>query len=181
MKYTAEQYGGLHVLVNAAAWVAFAPIEDMDYKAHWKKTILGELDIVFLACKAAWPHLKASGGGSIINFGSANAHEALQVLGALAHSATKGAVLAMTRQLAMEGGPHGIRANTISLGLVVTAATRPRLESAPGFEEAEIGRTMLRRLGTPEDIAWCATYLASDESSWVTASDQKVEGGATSW
>lgn len=181
MSRTVERHGGLHILLNAAAWIAFEFIEDMDYEAHWKRTIVGELDIVFLACKAAWPHLKASAGGSIINFGSANAHEALQVLGALAHSATKGAVLAMTRQLAMEGGPHGIRANTISLGLVVTAATRPRLESAPGFEEAEIGRTMLRRLGTPEDIAWCATYLASDESSWVTASDQKVEGGATSW
>jgi NAD(P)-dependent dehydrogenase (short-subunit alcohol dehydrogenase family) len=181
MQHTVERHGGLHVLVNAAAWVAFAPIEDMDYEAHWKKTIVGELDIVFLACKAAWPHLKASGGGSIINFSSANAHEALQVPGALAHSATKGAVLAMTRQLAMEGGPHRIRANTISPGLVVTAANRPRLESVPGFKEAEVGRTMLRRLGTPEDIAWCATFLASDESSWVTASDYKVEGGATSW
>ena len=181
VRRTVEQHGGLHILVNAAAWAAFAPIEDLDYEAHWKKTIVGELDIVFLACKAAWPHLKASGGGSIINFGSANAHVALQVPGALAHSATKGAVLAMTRQLAMEGGPHHIRANTISPGLVVTAATKPRLDSVPGFEEAEIGKTMLRRLGTPEDIACCATYLASDDSSWVTASDYKVDGGATSW
>jgi NAD(P)-dependent dehydrogenase (short-subunit alcohol dehydrogenase family) len=181
VRHTVERYGGLHVLLNAAAWVAFRPIEDMDYEAHWKKAIVGELDIVFLACKAAWPHLKASGGGSIINFGSANAHEALRVPGAFAHSATKGGVLAMTRQLAMEGGPYGIRANTISPGLVETAATRPRLDGVPGFKEAELSRMMLPRLGTPEDIAWCATFLASDESSWVTASDYKVDGGATSW
>jgi NAD(P)-dependent dehydrogenase (short-subunit alcohol dehydrogenase family) len=57
MRRTVERHGGLHVLVNAAAWVAFAPIEELDYEAHWKKTIVGELDIVFLACEAAWPHL----------------------------------------------------------------------------------------------------------------------------
>jgi NAD(P)-dependent dehydrogenase (short-subunit alcohol dehydrogenase family) len=181
MTHAIERYGGLHVLVNAAAWVAFAPIESMDYAAHWKKTMVGELDIVYLACKAAWPYLKASGGGSIINFASSNAHEALRVPGALAHSATKGAVLAMTRQLAAEGGPHRIRANTISPGLVMTAATKPRLDTVPGFREAELSRMMLPRPGTPEDIAFCATFLASDESSWVTASDYKVDGGATSW
>jgi NAD(P)-dependent dehydrogenase (short-subunit alcohol dehydrogenase family) len=176
-----ERYGGLHVLLNAAARIAFKPIDDLDYEADWRTTIVGELDIVFLACKAAWPHLKASGGGSIINFGSANAHEALRVPGALAHSATKGGVLAMTRQLAMEGGPHSIRANTISPGLIETAATKPRLDGVPGFKEAELGRMMLPRVGMPEDVAFCATFLASDESSWVTASDFKVDGGATSW
>lgn len=180
MALAVERHGGLHVLVNAAAWVSFAFIEDLDYETQWRTTIVGELDIVFLACKAAWPHLKASGGGSIINFASANAHEALQGSGGLAHCATKGAVLAMTRQLAMEGGPHNIRANTISPALIVTAATRPRLEQ-PGFTDAMLAKMMLPRLGTPDDIAWCATFLASDESSWVTASDYRVDGGATSW
>jgi NAD(P)-dependent dehydrogenase (short-subunit alcohol dehydrogenase family) len=75
MAHTAERHGGLHILANAAAWVAFRPIGEMEYEAHWRKTLVGELDIVFLACKAAWPHLKASGGGSIINFASANAHK----------------------------------------------------------------------------------------------------------
>ena len=153
----------------------------MDYEAHWKRTIVGELDIVFLACKAAWPHMKASGGGSIINFSSANAYEALQASGALAHCATKGGVLAMTRQLAMEGGQHNIRANTICPALIVTSATKPRLDHEPGFREIVAAKMMLPRLGTPEDIAYCATFLASDESSWVTASDYKVDGGATSW
>ena len=87
------------------------------------------------------------------------------------------AAAAMTRQLAMEGAPHGIRANTISPGLIVTGATRPVLEQQ-GFKENVFAKLMLKRLGQPEDIAWCAVFLASDESSWITAADFSVDGGA---
>jgi NAD(P)-dependent dehydrogenase (short-subunit alcohol dehydrogenase family) len=172
--------GGIDILVNAAAWGAFEFVEQMDYLTQWKTTLTGEIDVVFLACQAAWPHLKQR-GGSIINFASANAHEALSGSGALAHCAGKGAVLAMTRQLAMEGGPHGIRANTISPALVVTGATKPRLDNEPGFKETVLSKMMIGRLGTPDDIAWCATYLASDEAGWVTAADFRLDGGATAW
>src|SRR5712672_136925 len=68
---TVRRYGGVDILVNAAAWGAFAPIEAMDYERDWRKTLTGELDVVFLACKAIWPHLIRRGGGSIINFASA--------------------------------------------------------------------------------------------------------------
>ena len=176
--HTVERHGGIDILVNAAAWGAFAPIESMDYERDWRKTLTGELDVVFLACKAVWPHLIRRGGGSIINFASANAHVTLSGSPALAHCAGKGGVLAMTRQLAAEGGPHGIRANTISPALVVTGATRPVLEK-PGFLEAVMTKSMIKRLGQPEDIAWCATYLASDEATWVTAADFCIDGGAT--
>jgi NAD(P)-dependent dehydrogenase (short-subunit alcohol dehydrogenase family) len=176
--HAVERLGGIDILVNAAAWGAFAPIEAMDYERDWRRTLVCELDIVFLACKAVWPHLIARGGGSIINFASANAHVTLQGSPALAHCAGKGGVLAMTRQLAAEGAPHGIRANTISPALVVTAATRPVIEQ-PGFLQNVLAKSMLKRLGTPEDIAWCATYLASDESTWVTAADFCIDGGAT--
>ncbi len=181
MTSTYEKYGGIHVLLNAAAKICFEFIEDMDYEMHWKKTIVGELDIVFLACKAAWPYMKASGRSSIINFSSVNAYETLPGSGALAHCATKGAVLAMTRQLALEGAPHGIRANTICPALIVTSETKPRLDNEPGFREAVESRMMVGRLGTPDDIAYCATFLASDESGFVTASDYKVDGGVTAW
>jgi len=97
---------------------------------------------------------------------------------AVAHCAGKGGVLAMTRQLAAEGAPHGIRANTISPALVVTGATKPVLEQ-PGFLENVLAKSMIQRLGQPEDIAWCAVYLASDESTWVTAADFCIDGGAT--
>jgi NAD(P)-dependent dehydrogenase (short-subunit alcohol dehydrogenase family) len=176
---TVERYAGIDILLNAAAFGAFAWIQDMDYATQWKATLAGELDVVFLACKAAWPHLISRGGGSIINFASANAYVALPGSPALAHCAGKGGVLAMTRQLALEGAPHGIRANTISPGLIVTGATRPVLDSVPGFEATVMSKMMLKRLGQPEDVAWCATYLASDESSWVTGADFSVDGGAT--
>jgi NAD(P)-dependent dehydrogenase (short-subunit alcohol dehydrogenase family) len=175
---TVARLGGIDILLNAAAWGAFVPIESMDYERDWRRTLVCELDIVFLACKAAWPHMVTRGGGSIINFASANAHTTLPGSPALAHCAGKGGVLAMTRQLAAEGAPHGIRANTISPALVVTAATRPVIQQ-PGFLENVMAKSMLKRLGTPEDIAWCATYLASDESSWVTAADFSIDGGAT--
>lgn len=175
--HAVARFGGLDILVNAAAWGAFKPIMDMDYERDWRATLTGELDLVFLACKAAWPHLIARGGGSIINFASANAHTTLVGSPALAHCAGKGGVLAMTRQLAAEGAPHRIRANTISPGLVVTDATRPVLE-LPGFLDNVMAKSMLKTLGQPEDIAWCATYLASDESRWVTAADINVDGGA---
>jgi NAD(P)-dependent dehydrogenase (short-subunit alcohol dehydrogenase family) len=176
---TIESYGQLDVLVNAAAFGAFAWIHEMDYWTQWKATLAGELDVVFLACKAAWPHLTRR-GGSIINFASANAYVALEGSPALAHCAGKGGVLAMTRQLAMEGAPHGLRANTISPAMVVTGATKPVL-ALPGFEANVMKKLMLKRLGTPEDIAWMATFLASDESTWITAADFAVDGGATAW
>jgi NAD(P)-dependent dehydrogenase (short-subunit alcohol dehydrogenase family) len=181
MQAAQSAFGGIDILVNAAAFGAFAWIGQMDYRQHWQRTLTGELDVVFLACQAAWPHFIARGGGSIINFASANAHMALNGSPALAHCAGKGGVLAMTRQLAMEGAPHGIRANTISPALVVTAATRPVLDHQPGFRDSVMQKLMIKRLGTPDDIAWCATFLAADESSWVTAADFRIDGGATAW
>ncbi|TAK54465.1 MAG: SDR family oxidoreductase [Gammaproteobacteria bacterium] len=177
---TVARFGCIDILVNAAAWAAFAPIESMDYEREWQPTLRAELDTVFLLCQAAWPQLKASGRASIVNFASANAHGVMQGSAAIAHCAGKGGILAMTRQLAMEGAPFGIRANTISPGLVVTAATRPVLAD-PVFHARALAKHMVNRLGTPEDIAWCATYLAADESAWVTAADFPIDGGTTKW
>jgi NAD(P)-dependent dehydrogenase (short-subunit alcohol dehydrogenase family) len=172
-----RELGGIDILVNAAAWAAFKPIMQMEFEPDWRRTLSCELDVVFLACQAVWPHMQANGGGSIINFASVNAYGTLPGSPALAHCAGKGGVLAMTRQLAAEGAPHNIRANSISPALVVTSATRPAIEQ-PGFLENVMAQSMLKRLGRPEDIGWCAVYLASDESSWVTAADFAVDGGA---
>lgn len=177
--FAIETHGRLDILLNAAATAVFAWIEEMTL-ADWKKTLQGELDVVFLACKEAWPHLKQSGAASIINFASANAYMALDGSPALAHCAGKGGVLAMTRQLAMEGGPHNIRANTISPGLIVTPATSPVIAD-PKFLERVLTKKMIKRVGQPKDIAMCAIYLASDEAGWVTASDVSIDGGATAW
>ncbi|MDE2437059.1 MAG: SDR family oxidoreductase [Sphingomonadales bacterium] len=179
-----DEHGRIDALVNAAAFAVFAWIEDLSY-ADWRKTLTGELDIVFLTTRAAWPWLKASGqmgkGPSVINFASANARHALEGSPALAHCAGKGGVLAMTRQLAMEGAPHGIRANTIAPGFIKTAATAAHLAADPGFEQQVLAKNMLKRLGEPEDIAWCAVWLASDEARYVTGADVPVDAGATAW
>jgi len=179
VEFAVAIHGRLDILVNAGATAVFAWIEEMSL-ADWRKTLQGELDVVFLACKEAWPHLKRSGAASIINFASANAYMALDGSPALAHCAGKGGVLAMTRQLAMEGGPHNIRANTISPGLIVTPATSPVIADAK-FLERVLAKKMIKRVGQPKDIALCALYLASDESGWVTASDFSIDGGATAW
>lgn len=173
---TAQKYGGIDVLVNAAATAIFAPIDEMTF-ADWKYTLAGELDVVFLATRAVWPHMRAHGGGSIVNFASANAYVTLKGSFAAAHCAGKGGVLAMTRQLAAEGGPHGIRANTISPGPILTAATRD-VFTAPHRVGPVMDGLMIKRLGRPDDIAYAALFLASDESGFVTATDLRVDGGA---
>jgi NAD(P)-dependent dehydrogenase (short-subunit alcohol dehydrogenase family) len=117
--------GTVQILVNAAAVVAFAPIEAMSF-ADWRRTLAGELDTVFLVTRAMWT-LMTGAGGSIVNFSSANAHVALVGLPAIAHCAGKGGVLAMTRQMAMEGGRHGIRANSIAPGFTLTEETERHL------------------------------------------------------
>jgi NAD(P)-dependent dehydrogenase (short-subunit alcohol dehydrogenase family) len=170
----------IDILVNAAAFATFKWIEALSY-AEWRSTLTGELDIVFLVTRAAWPLLKASGQASIINFSSANAYHALEGSPALAHTAGKGGVLAMTRQLAMEGAPHGIRANSIAPGFIRTAATAAHLASDPGFETQVLAKNMIKRLGQPEDIAHCAVWLASDEAGYVTGADISIDGGATAW
>lgn len=174
------EHGRIDVLVNAAAFAVFEWIEKLTYD-DWKRTLTGELDIVFLPTRAAWPGLKASGAASIINFASANAVHALEGSPALAHCAGKGGVLAMTRQLAMEGAPHNIRANTISPGFIRTAATQRHLDFDPAMEQQVLAKNMLKRLGEPQDIAHCALWLASDEARYVTAADISVDAGATAW
>lgn len=180
MAAISAEHDRIDILVNAAATAVFKWIEELSY-AEWRGTIIAEIDSVFLVTRAAWPLLKASGSASIINFASANAYHALDGSPALAHIAGKGGVLAMTRQLAMEGAPHGIRANSISPGFIQTAATNRHLDTDPGFAAKVLAKNMIKRLGTPDDIAHCAVWLASDEAGYVTGADIAVDAGATAW
>ena len=180
VKAVKERVNSVEILVNAAAYAVFGWLEDLSYK-DWKQTLTSELDIVFLITKAIWPDMKSAESASIINFASVNAYHALEGSPALAHCAGKGGVLAMTRQLAMEGAPHGIRANTISPGFILTEATQRHLEQDPSLKQKVLAKNMVQRLGTPEDIAWLVVYLASDEASYVTGADFSVDAGATAW
>jgi NAD(P)-dependent dehydrogenase (short-subunit alcohol dehydrogenase family) len=175
--YAAAKHGRIDVLLNAAAIPPhMAKIAEVDYEKQWLPTMTGEVDIVVLACKAAWPHMLASGNASIINFASVSAYRASMNFGMGPHCAGKAAVLAVTRQMAVEGGPR-IRANTIAPGMVVTPATQSAGATEGKIREAILARVPMGRLGSPDDIAWCAVFLASDESSWVTGADFSVDGG----
>ncbi|MEV6160727.1 SDR family oxidoreductase [Streptomyces sp. NPDC052052] len=172
------RYGRIDALVTAGAIAPhMATAAEMDYDAQWTPTMRGEVDVVFLPVRAAWPHLEASGGGSIVNFASVNAFRGSGNFGMVAHCAGKAAVLGMTRQLAVEGGPAGIRANTISPGMVRTPATETAGAHEGAKREALLARIPLGRVGRPEDIAWCAVYLVSDEAAWVTGGNFPVDGG----
>jgi NAD(P)-dependent dehydrogenase (short-subunit alcohol dehydrogenase family) len=121
-----DTFGGVDVLYNNAATAHFNSVAEMTF-TEWEETIAGELHLVFHVCTAAWLHLIARGGGSIISTASVAGHRGSAINGILAHSAGKGGLIAMSRQLAAEGGPHGIRSNTISPGIVVSPATESRL------------------------------------------------------
>ncbi|CAH2404131.1 SDR family NAD(P)-dependent oxidoreductase [Mesorhizobium escarrei] len=180
MAHVVEKHGGIDTLVTAAGFVEFASVPEMTLE-QWHRTLKGELDIVFLPVRAAWPHMIGRGGGSIINFGSISAWGATRSMGAVAHSTGKGGVVSMTRQMAYEGAPHKIRANSVSPGIIHTPAAQFAFDNLPGFEDGMRANTMLGRHGKPEDVAWGIVYLASDEASWVTGVDLKIDGGLTAW
>jgi NAD(P)-dependent dehydrogenase (short-subunit alcohol dehydrogenase family) len=176
--FAVKSSGRIDVIFNNAAKAHFNWIENISDE-EWDLNRREEVDLVFYLTRAAWPHLKAS-GGTIVNMASLNASLSFKNLGSLAHSTAKAGVIAMTRQLAMEGRQYGIRANSISPGLIETSQTREQLKD-PDWASAMLGKTLLGRLGKPEEVAKVACFLASGDSSYVTGVDIVVDGGMKVW
>ncbi len=173
------RHGRIDVLYNNASRPKFGPFAEMS-DSDYLFTIQNELHLVWHACQSAWPHLAAS-RGAIVNIGSGAGIQGARALPQAAHSAAKGAVIALTRQLAAEGMAVGIRVNCVSPGVM---ATPPVLAMFEEFGDQApvrpiVERTIDGRPGDPQAVAYAGLYLASDEAKWVTASHLIVDGGAS--
>lgn len=142
--------------------------------AEWVQIREVNLDGVVRIARDGLPLLTASGRGSLINIASIMGHRGLRQLAA--YSATKGAVVALTRALSIEYAPFKVRVNTISPGFIETAMTERALRQ-PAIRKALVDRTAMRRLGTPREVAMAALFLASDDASYVTGAELMVDGG----
>jgi len=172
-------YDGIDVLYNNASTQRFGALDELT-PADWDFTVRNELNLVYYTVRAAWPHLKRYGGGSIVNVGSIAAIRGVEFMAQNAHSAAKGGVIALTLQLVAEGGPYGIRANVISPGLIETPNTAPMLADPPErLRRIVLDRIPLGRHGQPDDVVNAALYLASDESAWVSGAHLVVDGGGS--
>ncbi|MEN3608940.1 SDR family NAD(P)-dependent oxidoreductase [Plantactinospora sp. ZYX-F-223] len=176
----AAAYGGLDVVYNNAASLRFGPMPDFSVE-DWRATITGELDIPFFVSKFAWPHLVRRGGGVIINVASMAGMIAGEVPPMVGHCAANAGIIGMTRQLALEGAPHGIRVLAISPGPVLTPASDRDLGSNQAARDAITSKTLLKRFAQPEEVVELAAFLATDRASYLTGSNFPVEGGATAW
>ena len=172
-----EVYGGADILYNNASTPRFGAIEDLSIE-DWDFVMDNELNLVFYATKAIWPHFKEH-GGVVLNVGSIAGLRGVEFMEQNAHGTAKGGVLSLTRQLAVEGGKYGIRAVAVSPGFIVTPATAWLVDSGPQPFKDNIARIPLGRVGRPEDVVNAALFLASDEASWITGSNLVVDGGGS--
>jgi 3-oxoacyl-[acyl-carrier protein] reductase len=166
-------FGKIDILVNNAGVYEFRPLEQIDeqhFRKHFDLNVLGLL----LATKEAVKNINGD-GGSIINLSSIGSKT--PPAGTTVYSASKGAVDVLTRTLAVELGPKKIRVNTLAPGFTDTEGVRALLENALEFRNYAVSRTPLGRVGTADDIASAALFLASDDSRWITGEEILVGGG----
>jgi NAD(P)-dependent dehydrogenase (short-subunit alcohol dehydrogenase family) len=180
MATVVEEYGRIDVLMNNAG---INPTDDGSVLEtsleSWQRVQDVNLRGVFLCCKHGIPHLLEAGGGSVINVASFVA-----VMGAAvsqgSYTASKGAVLALTRELGVEFAARGVRVNALCPGPVNTPLLKELFSKDPERAAKRLVHIPMGRFGEPEEIASAALFLASDESSFITASSFMVDGGLSS-
>ena len=169
-----DAHGRIDALYNAAGLVRFSPLHETSLD-DWRFVLAHELTMVYLTCKHVLPSMMEAGSGSIVNVSSVSGYSSGSKRHP-AHAAAKAAIAGLTKQVAVEYGPYGIRCNAIAPGFLVYAEGQRRIAgqsgSGPPKEAVPLGRHV-----APEDTALCALYLASDESAMVNGQTIVVDGG----
>jgi len=176
------EYGRVDVLYNNAGVNSSGSVLDAT-EDDWDRSFAVNAKGTFLCAQAAAPAMVAAGGGSIINQGSVAA--LVGIANFASYCAAKGAVVALTRSMSVDLAPRGVRVNVICPGTVYTPLMEPMLTARGGGDMAAglaltVAKYPIGRLGTPEEIAAVALFLASDDSSFLTGSVLTADGGMTS-
>ena len=170
----AERCGRLDILVNNAGINVRKPPDQLSL-AEWHQVMDTNLTSAFLCCRAAYPQLKAAGGGKIINIGSM-----MSIFGASfapVYGASKGGIVQLTKSMAVAWAVDNIQVNAVLPGWIQTALTDNARTQVPGLHERVIARTAAGRWGQPKDLAGIAVFLASAASDFLTGTAIPVDGG----
>lgn len=174
----ATESGALDVLLNCAGFVHNGTILECD-EAAWAFSTELNVTAMYRMCKAFLPAMLASGGGSIVNVASV-AGSVKGVVNRFVYGTTKAAVIGLTKAIAADFVTKGIRCNAICPGTVETPSLDQRLREQGDYEKARaafVARQPMGRIGRPEEIAYLALYLASDESAYTTGQAHVIDGG----
>jgi NAD(P)-dependent dehydrogenase (short-subunit alcohol dehydrogenase family) len=179
VKACAERLGPPTVLVNNAGVNANHDATEMT-EEEWDRFFGIDLKAAWLGAKHVLPHMKRAGGGSIVNVSSIHGFVTLE--GFFPYAAAKSGLLGLTRSLALDYGPHGIRVNTVAPGFVRTRLVQESIDRSEDTELAErqmVAGVALGRIGDPKEVAAAVRFLASPEASYITGASLLVDGGLT--
>ncbi len=173
------RFGRVDILVNNAGMNVFADPLEMTAE-QWQRCFAVDLDGAWNATRAALPHMLAQGAGSVVNIASVHGHRIIP--GCFPYPVAKHALIGLTRALGIEYAARGIRVNSISPGMILTEAVEAWFKACPDPEAERLRQAQLlpcRRIGRPEEVAYTALFLASDEARFINATDILIDGGRT--